>query len=184
MSWTRLAATVSAAILVGWAATASAADEEHGRSGPYVGIGATYAFEQFSGSAKDVDDSWGYHAAGGFRFNEYFALELTGEGYVDFKINDQDADQADVFAAMVSGKVYPFHGIVQPYAAVGAGWAWVDDDRGLSTNDFAVRFAGGIDFYVARNWGLFVEAGYFLPVGGAEDYAAVPISFGVLYRFF
>ncbi|MFN2426543.1 MAG: outer membrane beta-barrel protein, partial [Candidatus Binatia bacterium] len=114
MSWTRFAATVSAAILAGWAATASAADEEFGRSGPHVSFGALYAFENFSGSAKSADDSWGYHIAGGYRFNEYFALELTFDHFVGF---DVPGGEANVVSPLLNAKFYPFHGIVQPYVS-------------------------------------------------------------------
>jgi len=181
MSWTRFAAAVSAAVLAGWAASASAADEEFGRSGPYLGVGAVYAFEEFSGSAKSADGSWGYRLAGGYRFNEYFALEINGEQYVSFDVSGGDVDIA---LATLSAKFFPLHGIVQPYLATGAGWSWVDDDRGGSPNDFAARFAGGIDFYVARNWALFAEVAYFLPTSSSSHYDAVPLSFGVIYRFF
>lgn len=180
MSWTRFAATVSAAVLAGWATTASA-DEEYGRSGPYVALGATYAFEEFSGAANGADGTWGYHVAGGFRFNEYFALEVTGEQYIKF---DAPGGNVDIGMGAVSGKLYPFSGIVQPYLAAGGGWAWIDDDRGAKSNGFAARFAGGVDFYVARNWVLFAEVGYFLPTTSGGDYDVVPLSFGVQYRFF
>ena len=181
MSWTRFAATVSAAALAGWAVSASAADQEYGRSGPYLGAGALYAFETFSGSAKPADDSWGYHLTGGYRFNEYFALEATGQQYVSFDVSGGDTN---VGLACVSGKLFPLHGVIQPYLAAGAGWAWIDDARGKSTDGIAVRFAGGVDFYVTRNWGVFTEVGYFLPTGSGSDYGVVPLSFGVLYRFF
>jgi hypothetical protein len=180
MSWTRFAATVSAAVLAGWSVSASASDD-YARSGPYVGIGALYAFEEFSGDAGHADSTWGYHLAGGYRFNEYFALEVTGEQYLNF---DTSGGGVDVSMAAVSGKLYPFQGIVQPYLAAGAGWAWIDDDRGTKCNDFAARFAGGVEFYLARNWVLFTEVGYFLPTSTGSDYDVVPLSFGAQYRFF
>ena len=197
MSWTRVAATVSAAVLAGWAVCASAADDEYGRSGPYFGVGATYAFENFSGDANDrsVDDSWGYNIRGGYRFNEYFALEIDWDHFVGFDGDGFEGfgGDADIWMIGASGKLYPFSGIIQPYLSAGAGWCGIDDSRALDANHmdgydntgFAARFAAGLDVYVGRNWALFAEAGYFLPTGGrVGEYDAIPISFGVFYRFF
>lgn len=186
MSWKRLAATLSAAVLAGWASSASATDTEYGRSGPFVGGGGTYAWENFSGdaSATTPDDSWGYYGRGGYRFNEYFALQLDWDHYVGF---DDSAGDTSIWMIGVSAKLYPFHGIVQPYVSAGGGYSGIDDERAASNrNDegFAARFAFGIDFYITRNWALSTEAGYYLPTGGRDDYGAIPLSFGVLYRFY
>lgn len=180
MAWTRWTAVAAVAVLTAWAVPA-AADEEYGRSGPYVGLGATYAFEEFSSDAKSADNTWGYHFAAGYRFNEYFALEVGNEQYVNFDVRGGDVD---IIAPNLSAKLFPLHGMVQPYLAAGAGWTWIDDDRGRSTNVFFARFAGGVDLYLSRNWVLFGEVGYFLPTGDGADYDAVPLTFGVMYRFF
>src|SRR4051794_9226674 len=115
MLWTRFAATLSAAALVGFATCAIAADEEYGRSGPFLALGASYAFQEFHGKASkisDPDDSWGYAIKGGYRFNEWFALELDWEHLVKFKDSAGDSELWDLG---VNGKFYPFHGIIQPY---------------------------------------------------------------------
>jgi len=186
MSWTRLAATVSAAVLVGWATCAMALDDEYGRSGPYLGAGGLYAFEDFSGSpsATTPDGSWGYDLKGGYRFNEYFALEVGWQHMVSF---DDPAGDTELWMVAANGKVYPFYGIIQPYALFGLGFCGVDDSRAASSRDttgFGMRFGGGLDVYITRNWAVSVEAGYFLPTGGRSNYGAVPITFGILYRFY
>lgn len=184
MSWKRLATTVSAAVLAGWAATASA-DEEFGRSGPYIGAGAVYAFETFSGNVDDgsQDGSWGYHLTAGYRFNEYFALEAFGEQFVEY---EAASGEIGIWGVGLNGKFYPFSGRVQPYLAVGSAWSGVDDDRPAQDRDstgIAFRFSGGLDVYLSRNWALFADVGYFLGTSGRADYGTVPLSFGVLYRF-
>ncbi len=187
MSWKRLVATLSAAAVLGWSGTASAVDEEFGRSGPYVAAGASYAFEAFSGNASDPapDDAWGYHLAAGYRFNEYFAIEATGEHFPSF---DDSTGDVEIWMAALNGKLYPFHYFVQPYLAAGAGWSGVNDTRRPSNDDnnsgFAARFAGGVEVYLTRNWGGFVEASYYLPTGDSSNYDMVPLSFGVFFRFF
>jgi hypothetical protein len=189
MSWTRSAATLRAAVCMGLlvSATAACAEEgEFGRSGPFLGAGALYAFNDFGGDASDPepDDTWGYRLGAGYRFNEYFALELTGEHFVSF---EDSAGDTMVAVAAANGKLYPISGWIQPYVSVGAGWSWVDDERAGSNENssgFAARFAGGVDVYFHRNWAAFFEVGYFLPTGARDDYGAVPLSFGVIYRFF
>jgi hypothetical protein len=186
MSWKRIATTLSAAVLVGWAGTASALDDEFGRSGPYISAGASYAFEQFDGNAGDPgpDDAWGYHLAGGFRFNEWFALEVTWEHFPAF---DDSTGDVEAWMAGLNGKLYPLHGFIQPYLLAGAGWAAIDDTRAGSMRDssgIAARFAGGLEVYITRNFGGFAEVSYFLPTGGRSDYDLVPLSFGLFYRFF
>lgn len=186
MSWTRFAATVSAAVLAGWATCATAADDEYGRSGPYLGVGGIYAFENFSGiaTATTPDGSWGYDLKGGYRFNEYFALELKWEQFVEF---DDPAGGTDIWMIGFGGKFYPFHGIVQPFAGAALGWSSVDDSRAASRTEsdgIGFRFDLGLDIYITRNWAFQTAVGYFLPTGGRTDYDAIPLTFGVLYRFY
>ena len=186
MSWKKFATTVSATALLAWAGTASALDDEFGRSGPYIAAGPSYAFEQFDGDAGDPspDDAWGYHLAGGFRFNEWFALEVTFEHFPEF---DDSTGQVEMWMIGANGKFYPLHGFIQPYLLAGAGWSAIDDARAGSETDsdgIAARFAAGLEVYITRNIGGFLEASYYLPTGGRDDYDAIPLSFGLFYRFF
>jgi opacity protein-like surface antigen len=183
MLWTRLATTVSAALLAGWATCAVAADDEYGRSGPYLSAGAVYAFADFDGgNTSEADGSWGYNLSGGYRFNEYFALEVDWEQLPAFEDGSGDADS---WLIAVNAKVFPFHGIIQPYAVAGAGYMSVNDDAANKDDQNAgFRFGGGVDFYITRNWAIEAEAGYVLSIGSLSDYAQIPISLGVVYRFY
>ncbi|HXC53215.1 MAG TPA: porin family protein [Candidatus Limnocylindrales bacterium] len=190
MSWTRIAALLSAVALVASATTARAADQEYGRSGPFVGAGGAYAFENFDVSGVKFDDSWGYYVKGGYRFNEWFALELDWEHYLAFDDNAGSGD-TNIWMIGLNGKFYPFHGIVQPYALFGADYAKVDPSNAARDNggdkgdsNVAFRFAGGLEVYATRNWAFSADVGYFLPTGKSSDYGIVPITFGVLYRFY
>lgn len=189
MSWTRLAAAFSAAMIVATTTSALAADQEYGRSGPYVGGGGLYAFENFSGSASSAepDDSWGYYLRGGYRFNEWFALEADFEHYLGFDEGGGGGGDTQIWIIGINGKFYPFHGIIQPYLAVGGGYTGVDPSASTGQDDdegAGFRFTGGLDVYVTRNWAFSADAGYYLPVGGISDFGAIPITFGVMYRFY
>lgn len=187
MAWTRIAATVTGLVLCGWTASSIAADDEYGRSGPYVGASGLYAFESFDGSAGSTtpDDSWGYDLTGGYRFNEYFALQINWQHMIEFADSTGDTE---LWLISADAKFFPLHGIVQPYALMGAGYSSVDDSRAASpprnTAGAGFRFAGGLDFYITRNWALMFEAGYVLNTSGRSDYGAIPLTFGVIYRFY
>lgn len=189
MSWSKVAAVLAAVVVLAAPVSgfASDGDSEFGRSGPYVSGSAMYGFENFSGKAADPtpDNSWGYNLRGGYRFNEYFALEALWEQYVDFK-NGGDNGSTDQWIGALNAKVYPFDGLVQPYVAAGLGWWQVNDDRPANGDDsgLGVRFGLGLDFYLSRNWALTTEVGYLLPTGGGSDYQVIPLSLGVIYRFY
>jgi hypothetical protein len=190
MSLSRFIAACSAFsvfAVVASATVASAVDRDHGRSGPFLGGGGVYAFENFDADVS-VDDSWGYYVRGGYRFNPWFALELNFEQYLGFdEKGGGGGGDTDIWLGGVNGKFFPFHGIIQPYALFGAYYTDVnpsastgeEDDEGVS-----FRFAGGVDVYITRNWAITADAGYFLPIGGISDFAAIPIRFGVMYRFY
>jgi len=62
-------------LLVGPVAAAEPAKNDFGRTGWYVGGGATYAFENFSSGGVSVDDSAGFKLQGGYRAHPNFAAE-------------------------------------------------------------------------------------------------------------
>ncbi|MFN2375022.1 MAG: outer membrane beta-barrel protein [Candidatus Binatia bacterium] len=183
MSWTRFASTVSAAVLVGWATCASAEEGEYGRSGPYLAGAAIYAFENFGDGKQSPDGSWGYNLRGGYRFNGYFALEIDWEQYVGFNHSTGDSD---IWLIGLGGIFYPFQGIVQPFLGVGLGWSSVEDSRAPAEDDdgIAMLFDAGLDVYITRNWALTTSVGYYLPTSGVSNYDAIPLRFGVMYRFY
>lgn len=185
MSWKRFAVTISAGILVGTVTVAQAADQEYGRSGPYLGADGIYAIQEFSdGGKRSPDNSGGYGLKAGYRFNEYFALEGSWQQFLNFSDTTGDTD---IFIGAVNGKFYPLSGMIQPYLMAGVGYEKVNDDRAPSENTGGVgfNFGGGLDVYVTRNWALSVGVGYVLGASsGLGDYGVVPLSFGILYRFY
>ncbi len=187
MSYQRFAAVLSAAVLAGLAVTASAAGD-YGRSGPYVAGGGVYVFENINepdylGSA---DNSWGYNLKGGYRFNQIFALEAEWEQWLSFDYSP--AGHFDAWMFGVSGKAFFSDGPIQPYVLAGVGWMGGKDTartpRQIDTTDLGLRFGGGIDFYASRNWAITAEAGYVLGTAGLSDYDLIPVSLGVVYRFY
>ncbi|HYC57473.1 MAG TPA: porin family protein [Candidatus Binatia bacterium] len=181
----RFAAGLTALFVAGWASTASA-QEEQGRSGPYIGAGGTYAIESIDSNALgDYDNSWGYDIKAGYRFNPYFALEAEWQHFVGF----DGPGEPDLWMIGVNGKGFILPGPVQPYVLVGIGYTGSDTPQptppdNKSTEAWGARFGGGVDFYLSRNFVIYAEAGYVLPFGELDHLGAIPITLGIQWRFF
>ena len=108
--------------------------------GPYIGIGGSYAIQNFDtdelndlrgyGYDPEFDNTWGINAKIGYKFNPVIALEVAFEYLPGFNYNETsrwgyppvsiDAD-IDVWTAVLAAKVYPFPGNVRPYFTAGLG---------------------------------------------------------------
>jgi opacity protein-like surface antigen len=167
-------------------AVAPAVVEEERVGYGYIGAGALYAIQNFH---CDTDDAWGYNIRGGYRFNNWVAIEGMFEHPVS---NFDDADVVDGFGRLngdvevwnitANGKFYPLQGMFQPYALIGAGYGEADlphDDNG----GFVARFGIGLDILFTDNFGMDTEVGYVLGTGSASDYDYIPISVGLFYNF-
>ncbi len=111
-------------------------------SGPYIGIGGTFAKQDFdtgdldkalagSGLSADFGDTWGLNVRAGYKFNRYIAAELAFDylpGYdwdVATRIGGTPVAgkvSVDVMAWTLSAKISPFDlQKVKPYFIVGVG---------------------------------------------------------------
>ena len=123
-----------AALLI-FATSASAAS-----TGMYVGIGGTYAMQDFDTGDLDslrqygfdpkYDDTWGINGKIGYKVNPYFSVELALEYLSGFNYNQTvrvgatpvtlDSD-IDIFTAIIAAKIYPIQGMIKPYFTLGLG---------------------------------------------------------------
>jgi opacity protein-like surface antigen len=175
---------------------------DYARLGPYVGLGLTYTIPTFSlGSVEDLtgidldtSSTLGFDARGGYRFHPNFAAELDVQYYSNFTIQALGVDLIDVDGWSLSGnlKGYPLLGRFQPYGLFGLGVYQLHaslatpffDDASKTATDFALRFGGGMDFYINRNWVLTFEVSYvYPPTSALNDFSVVPLVFGAQYRF-
>ena len=109
-------------------------------TGMYIGIGGTFAMENFDldeldslrqyGFDPKYDDTWGVNGKIGYKVNPYFSVELVLEYLPDFNYNETarvsgtpvtiDSD-LDVFTAIIAAKFYPFQAKIKPYLTAGVG---------------------------------------------------------------
>ena len=74
---------VATALIAVIAGTARASDEFN-RPGPYIGLGAAGGLTNFGGALSGFGNSLGFNARGGYRFNDYMAIEGLYEYMDDF----------------------------------------------------------------------------------------------------
>jgi opacity protein-like surface antigen len=116
--------------------------------GFYIGVGGSYAYEDFDVKDKDPDelhvgldyeDTMGINLKAGYHFNRLFALEINfdylpgfeAEGSIVYSGVPIDVDvDVDVMTYMLAAKVSPGFGsdIIRPFVVAGFGFATADVD--------------------------------------------------------
>jgi hypothetical protein len=80
LGFVRQAMVCTCTLFFALAGSAEETEPDYGATGPYVGIGAAYAWDQFdSFGSLDPDMAIGFDAWGGYRFVSYLAAELQLE---------------------------------------------------------------------------------------------------------
>jgi opacity protein-like surface antigen len=184
----RLALGLAGALALAIGLTSIARAEEHdfNRPGAYAGLGGVYAVSAFQGSLKDlVGNSMGFQARGGYRFNEYFALEGLYE-YIDDFGAKRGSGGIWTNHASVNGKLILPLDRFQPYLSGGMGFLNANPERG-SESLWAVagRFSGGTDIVITEHVALFLDAAYLIPAGSgvASDLQYFSFGWGAKYLF-
>ena len=146
--------------------TARADDPDFGRSGAYIGVGASRtanlveAFLDGTPVLEDIDvsNSWGVNTRLGYRLTSWFALEAEYE-WLD-RMN-ASLDGVHVGSLQMQSATANLRFIVplrrfQPYFLLGAGAIFIDVDTPFSTltvdhSAFAGRVGLGLDVYLTEN---------------------------------
>jgi len=115
----------------------SARAEEWMEPGAYLIIGGLNSFEHFQETREqDFDNSWGLAVRGGYRVNDFLAVEGVLEFLSGYEVRIPLEDQGPIVNATadltidggnggVNLKAYaPWFGRLQPYALVGVGGQW------------------------------------------------------------
>jgi hypothetical protein len=163
------------------------------RPGPYLGIGGSYMISGFQGAAANGDfgNTLGFNARGGYRLNEFWAIEGIYEYGDDFgahQVTPGAKIQTNSFT--VNGKLLVPLGRFQPYLEGGVGVLNANADLPLRrTNwnvdgtNFAGRFGGGVDLYATENIALYADAAYTIPIGDVNDLYHFSFGWGAKYVF-
>ena len=126
--YSMIAATALIAVIAG---TACAGDEFN-RPGPYVGIGPSGGLTNFGGDLSGFGNSYGFNARGGYRFNDYMAIEGLYEYMDDFGNSETSRNRRVKASASIQTSnftmavklIFPTLGIsqLQPFVSGGIGF--------------------------------------------------------------
>lgn len=185
-------------LLIGLGSSIAVAEPDYFQTGPYVGIDAVLALENFRGSATSADPVAGGDVRVGYRLNRIFSAELFGEFPYDFSYASPGPWQSVRMwsvSANLKGSVdmsgwKPWLGRIQPYAVGGVGYyqGWFFDsvDPAVSNqaiNDGMARLGGGIDVYLLEKLLVAFEARYNFMFNGKRAMDYWSFSMGPQYRF-
>lgn len=167
------------------------AKRPYGRRGPYLGIGPSIFFPQFSGGAARFGTTGGLTARVGWRFLDYVALEALYEWsqYSRSELGGNGTLTSHV-GALDLRLIYPL-GRFQPYVGGGPGLMsmskfvggfYEDLDLNIGT-ELAWRVTGGFDLFLSEGWSAFAEGSWVRPTSKLDQYEYVTAGIGLKYTF-
>ena len=176
-------------LLLGIASPALATDAFN-RPGPYLGLGAAGGLTNFSGALSGFGDSFGFNFRGGYRFNDYLAIEGLYEYMDDFGNSRTSRNQRVKASASIQTSNFSLHAKViiptgitqlQPFVSGGIGFLNANGSGKLrvgsatwwigapSTTEFAGRVDGGVDYFFTPEVSTFFDVGYVIPTDQLSD---------------
>ena len=158
-------------------------DLSFSREGAYLGVGGTFAMENFDGIPGNQDDSATVIFRAGYRGYSWLSVDLLGEVLVPFEDDSVQDNDVDGYAVTVNARVIAPLGRVEPWVMFGIGFLDIDEDRRNRQDDFAVRPAAGFDLYITPHWAIYGEAAYMIGTGDVSDYDFATFGGGIQYRF-
>ncbi|MFP6641199.1 MAG: outer membrane beta-barrel protein [Myxococcota bacterium] len=188
-------------------------NDEFVSPGAYLVLGGFTAFTDFKDISSDFDTSLGFMLRGGYRINPIFALEAEGNFIAGWDTHDGEPPPGpaqgnltlDGGTATVNALAYLPLGRLQPHVLVGLGGMWAQlrttntisqdcspDDYWYCqsvylqldhSGSFVMKFGGGLDYYLTRDWAVVLDASYVLPFGDLKDLRYVSLNWGVRFSF-
>lgn len=170
----------------------------------YVGLGGSYAIENFDGG--DYDNSWGVNAKVGYSFHPLADLEFVVNYLDEF---EDDLDGLDIPVMNIDGEsslsVTTYMIVVKGYwpipsdkvrlsALVGGGLMHADSDADLhianisysgsyDDTDFGWKVGLGLDFFATPELSLGLEGNYTLGVNDLDGLEYFDITLGFAFHF-
>ncbi len=167
-----------------------ATEPDYAATGPYLGVGAAFAWDNFDEVGNWAPDmAFGFDAWGGYRFLSFLAAELQIEYLNGFDTEHSPGNELEFQAVTFTGnlKAYLPLGRFQPFFLAGVGLGYFEFDtvwvEGISDTALAARFGGGIDFYLTDALALQLSSSYVLQTGDLDGADYVSLIAGLQYRF-
>lgn len=197
-----LGRSLALALLLGLPVGAVADDSEpnFARSGWYLGVGGVGAsFESTDGELDDffgvdhadADTGLGFNLRAGYRGHEHLAVEAAFELMDDteFDLSNAHSGKINTWTLMAITKPYLMTGRVQPFLLAGVGLMHAKVPNlepggpSISATEFAVRFGGGVDFYLTEHVVVAIGLDYVLPTDEISEFDYLAFEWSLNYRF-
>jgi opacity protein-like surface antigen len=181
------------------------AEDEFNRPGFSVGLGASGLISGFQGALGRLDygNTAGFNVHGGYRFNDFLALDGVYEYGNSFGRSGSTFNQTitgnssiNTNAVTVGPKLILPLGRFQPYLDGGVGFVeasgnvritnnitGVSRSGGVNGAGFAGRFGGGIDLFLTENWSLYGDNAYTITATGPSNVYYYSFGVGGRYSF-
>ncbi len=160
--------------LIALAGPTQATEPDYAATGPYLGVGAAFAWDNFDEVGNWAPDmAFGFDAWGGYRFLSFLAAELQIE-----YLNGFDIELAPGFE--LEGQAVTFTGNLKAYLPLGRFQPFFLAGVGLGYVEFEVF---GIEFYLTDALALQLSSSYVLQTGDLDGLDYVSLIAGLQYRF-
>ena len=181
------------------------AEDEFNRPGFSVGLGASGLISGFQGvlGRLDYGNTAGFNVHGGYRFNDFLALDGVYEygnsfGRSSSRFNETITGNSSINtnAVTIGPKLILPLGRFQPYLDGGIGFVEASGNVRVTNNitgvsrtggangaGFAGRFGGGIDLFLTENWSLYGDNAYTITASGPTNVYYYSFGVGGRYSF-
>ena len=174
--------------------TSSYGQDDSGRRG-YVGIGASYIWEDYDFDSINVDDTLGINVKIGGHVTNWMALEMDFAYLTETELNESivvsgtpikiDFD-VEVWTLMLLTKFSADigTGMPKPFLVAGGGLMYVEAGGGADDEaDLCVKLGLGADYFATENVSIGLEGAYVWGLNDVEEVRYVDLTLGVAYHF-
>lgn len=176
---------------------ASGFAQELGYKDLYIGVGGSYAIENFD-EVHPLDDSWGFNAKIGYQFHEDLKLQFDFDYLFKFEGDghrEKFKGDVKILTYIFSLKGYfpvNYHNI-RPFIIAGGGVMYADADVKSSSGSepsfaphethFCGKLGGGLDWLVSERFTLGLEGNYTVGTKDLIDVRYFHFILGATYHF-
>jgi len=190
LGFVRQATVCTWMFIIALANPTQATEPDYAATGPYLGVGAAFAWDNFDEilGELDPDVAFGFDAWGGYRFLSFLAAELQIEYLNGFDTKHNPGFEIEGQAVTFTGNLKAYLPLdrFQPFFLAGVGLGYVELDVAgieISDTELAARFGGGFDFYLTDALALQLSSSYVLQTGYLDGLDYVSLIAGLQYRF-
>jgi opacity protein-like surface antigen len=165
----------------------------------YVGIGGSYAVEDFDNS-PDFDNSWGVNAKIGYHTHPLLDIEVDFDYLNNFEYSETYKVSSTRFEEEVDLEIFTCMFVLKGYfpistekvkisTIVGAGLMQADFKYGSSFSgsddeiDLCGKIGLGLDFFATQDISLGIEGNYTFGFGDLDDIRYFNFTIGAAYHF-